>query len=392
MNKEKESLILLEDILKELESPKGSLLSAVQKLSRVASLLNNDEIHKWCEIQLGNKEYTLPLKEYIDTLLNNQEDKSDDTIQKLEVAKKRLRELGIHSKLHCSIEDLNSQYLIDKGEFNNIGFIEERYNDLVRLKKGNDGTYYKIDLNSHINYVKRKAHQITTKLYTEIKFSGTVSNCFEILKNNIDDKLLDLNPTIAEQLMLAFKSVSSSKEEEWSHALTSCRRLLEGLADELFPAQKETTNGRSLGQNNYINRLWAFMDASIESKSNQELAKAHVDLLGNWIEKINKLLNKGVHAEIEQIEAIKTVFHIYLAIADIFEYLKKENKQVEKLNINDASIDQLEALLNIKRDIAKEIFKLKIKEGTLNIKMIESISGIGKKTIEKIKQEFIIEE
>jgi hypothetical protein len=170
--------------------------------------------------------------------------------------------------------------------------------------------------------VRKKAHELASQIYNQLKFSGTVSNCFDILKNAVDDKLLDLNPAIAEQLMLAFKSISSDKEEEWSQALTTCRRLLEGLADELYPASKEKFNGRTVGQGQYVNRLWAFMDGAIQSESNKDLAKAHIDFLGSWLDKVNKLTNKGVHAELDRIEAVKSVFHTYLVVADLLEYVK----------------------------------------------------------------------
>ena len=89
--------------------------------------------------------------------------------------------------------------------------------------------------------------------------------------------------------MLAFKSVSSSSPEEWSHGLTSCRRYFEKLADNLFPPTDQKLNGRSISQENYINRLWAFMDKSIQSKSNKNQAKQHVDLIGGHLQSLYKI-------------------------------------------------------------------------------------------------------
>jgi hypothetical protein len=55
---------ILKESLKELESPKGSVLSGVQKLSRAANILAAEDVYIWCEIQLGNSKYTGPLEEY----------------------------------------------------------------------------------------------------------------------------------------------------------------------------------------------------------------------------------------------------------------------------------------------------------------------------------------
>jgi hypothetical protein len=392
MKQNKESLRLLEEALKELESPKGSVLSAVQKVSRVSVILDKSDIHMWCQIQLGEQEYTRALKKFLDVLLVRQDDDSQEVIDELDEYRQELEKLGLKSGIHYTSEELGVKANKSGGGYVNIGYIEEMYADLLRTKRGNDGTHYQNNLNVHIHYVRKKAHELASKLFNDLKFTGTIGNCFDLLRNEVDDKLLDLDPVLAEQLMLAFKSVSSTKEEEWSQALTTCRRLLEGLADNIFPVKKEKTNGRVLGQGQYVNRIWAFMDSAIESDSNKALAKTHVDFLGAWLEKINKLANKGVHAELGQLEATKAVFHTYLVIADILEYLGESSMPKGKPDINSATIDELEALLGVSRNIAKEIFKYRVKEGSLDSETLATINGVGVKTVNKAKEEFTIDE
>lgn len=392
MQEKKVALQVIEESLKELESPKGSILSAVQKLQRSASIVGDEEKRLWCSIQLGDSTYVHPLKNLTYFLINHQDPSTSDYQEGISKHIKILEKLGLTHEIHFTNEEINIKLDASGGGYVNIGFIEERYADLVRLKKGNDGTHYKNNLNNHLNFVKKKAHELASDLYKKLKFSGTVSNCFDLLRDAVDDKLLDLNPVISEQLMLAFKSVSSNKEEEWSQALTTCRRLIEALADELYPATNDNGEGRALGKTQYVNRIWAFMDASIESKSNKDLAKVHLDFLGSWLEKINKLSNKGVHAELGQLEATKAVFHTYLMIADILEYMKEKRASAGKPDINLATIDEIEALLGVNRNTAKEIFKFRVKEGALDCESLSKIGGVGPKTIQKAKQEFTIDE
>lgn len=391
MPQKKIALQVVEESLNELESPKGSLLSAIQKLQRAATIVNDEDKKVWCSIQLADIKYTKPLSDFLEFLVKNRDIATQEIKDQIKVYTKKLKDLGLKEEIHYTNEELNVKVDQSGGGYKNIGFIVERYADLVRLKIGNDGTYYKNHLNQHINYVKKKAHELASELYSQLKFSGTVSNSFDILKEAIDDRLLDLNPLIAEQLMLAFKSVSSNKEEEWAQALTTCRRLLEALADQLYPPKKEKISGRSVGQTQYVNRLWAFMEESIESESNKALAKSHIDFLGSWLENVNKLTNKGVHAELERLEAVKSVFHTYLVIADILKYLNKSDVFGAKANINTATLDELEALLNINRTIAKEIVKVRIREGRLDLDVLKNISGIGKKTLDKINEIYGIE-
>ncbi|PEQ53055.1 DNA uptake protein [Bacillus cereus] len=389
-----DAIKLLEESLEQLENQKGSVLTGVQKLARASKILEDEDTVIWCEIQLGNKQYTKDLKKALEFLVKiSKEGKPLSEVSKeYKRILKELGENGYNPKVHFSPEEVNIKRDEAGGAYQGIGFIEERYNDFVRLKQGGNGTYYKNNLITHISHIKREAHEKATTLYTKTAYTDSARTAFDILKNEVDDKLLDLNPELAEQLMLAFKSVSTDNPEEWSQALTTCRRFIEGLADELFPPIDEEIDGRKLGKTQYINRLWAFMDKSIESKSNKDLAKAHVDILGVYLQRIHKLSNKGVHAGLEREEAVKTVFHTYLMVADILKYLDPSYPtKKEQLNIHKASLDELESLLGVPRSIAKEIVKVRVREGEITPEILGKIKGVGSKTISLAQEEFSFE-
>ncbi|WP_375560364.1 ComEA family DNA-binding protein [Bernardetia sp. OM2101] len=197
-----------------------------------------------------------------------------------------------------------------------------------------------------------------------------------------------MNPELAEQLMITFKSLNSNSDEELSHSLTTCRRMIENFADIVYPPREELHKGRKVGKSQYINRLWAFIDSVVESDTNKLLAQSHLEYLGKYLESIHKLSNKGVHAKLAKLEAIKTVFHLYLVFADLLDYLDFEVISSDKIDINKASIDELEVLGNINRNIAKEIFKTRITIGNLNEEILLSVKGMGKKTLESLKENF----
>lgn len=391
MAKQEEALRLLDEALKELESAKGSVLSSVQKLSRASGLVGDEDVQTWCAVQLGDPKFTAPLEKLVLAVTAAHSDrKSKSTGEALTKAIAEVMALNLKHNVHYSDEELTVKAAESGGGYVSIGFVEERYADLVRTKRGNDGTYYKHNLYSHLNYVRTKAHELASSLYNQLKFAGTTASCFDVLRNAVDDRMLDLDPSLAEQLMLAFRGVSSSNEEEWSQALTTCRRLLERLADALHPATDDASTSRPLGQSQYVNRLWAFMDGAIESETNRDLAKAHIDFLGAWLEKVNKLSNKGVHGEVTQLEAVKTVFHVYLMLADLLDYLGAVPASQEKPDINTATIDELEALLNVNRSVAKEIVKARVQQGSLDKQALSMVRGIGPKTLQKAVDAFAL--
>jgi hypothetical protein len=390
MTPQSEALRLLDDALHNLESPKGSVEGSVQKLLRASTLLGEEDIRIWCQIQLGEPRYTGPLKKLVDVLWSELNEKAKK--KAISEVMGEIKPLQLNHASHFPMEELKVKYPKSGGGYVSIGFVEERYADLVRVKNGNDGTYYKNNLFTHLNYVRKKAHELASRQHAKLKFAGTVGTCFDVLKDAVDDKLLELDSAFGEQLMLAFKAISTDKPEQWSHALTSVRRLLEALADRLLPAESMNVKGRPLGQHQYVNRLWAFMDRAIESETNRELAKSHVDFLGAWLERTNKVANKGVHGEVTQLEAVKAVFHAYLILADILDHLKARKLVRAKLDINKANLDELEIHLQVSRATAKEIVKARVKHGHLDKAMLAEVRGVGPKTLERAEAAFAFEE
>lgn len=389
MDKKIDALNILEEALCELESKKGNISTAVQKLARASLMLDEDEVYAWTQLQLGNVQYTAILASLFKVI--NETPKEDGAVQLKKDKYKDIFESANKLNIYFSgSNDINELYGYKANEgaggLNSVVLIEQIAERLLKLKKGNDGTHYIYNINAHLSYINKYCYSYISSLIDKLKYSGTIKSSFDILKEAVDDKFLEMDPELAEQMMLAFKSISSDNKEEWSQALTTCRRLLESLADNLYPANDKVINNRTFKQNQYVNRLWQFMHEAIQSDTNKTLAKAHVDYLGSWLERNNKATNKGVHDEVTQLEATKFVFHIYLMLADLLEYLDSSVVSNAKPHIKKITIDELEALLNINRNIAKDIIKARVKNGGLTLKQLGEVSGIGNKTLEKAKE------
>lgn len=389
--KKDNAIILLEEVLENLENPKFSIFSAIQKLNRIGKLLNEKSLTIWTEIQLGNSNYTVPLENWIKCYLEDSKTKDKVSEENLNKANAELKKLSIELVSMVTTDELTAKATTSGGGFANVGFIEERYNDLVKTKKGNDGTYYKNNLVTTLSTIKSLAYKKASLYHSKYAYEALPESNFEVLKKKTEDVLFDIDPEIAELLLLAFKSVSSDNQEEWSQALTSCRRFFEKLADNLYPATDIKLNDRSLNQENYINRLWAYMDKNIESKSNKDIAKKHVDLLGAYLQGLYRMTNKGVHSDLNRFEAIKTVMHIYLLCADLLDYLDKDKFRNKKPNIYKATLDELEVIGNVNRNIAKEIVKLRVNNKQITNELLLKIPGFGKKSLEMFLENISIE-
>jgi DNA uptake protein ComE-like DNA-binding protein len=391
-NIRKQALELVDQALKEFEN------------NRAAKLLENKNIMIWCEVNLGNEFYTSRLKNFIERNIALNSIKNEKTKNAEKVKEEYEKSLSTMLKVGLvgsdknnlmtfptiSIEEINCKADEAGGGYHSIGFLEEKY--IALKKRSNDGTIYLGNLTKHIQLIRTRGHKKAAALHKELSTDKSIENSFAVLKNAVEDKLFDVNAELAEKIILVFKSVESENKEEWSQALVTCRRFLEELADFLYPATENKIGGRVLGQSNYINRIWAFMDERIESASNKDLAKAHIDFLGSYLQRTYRLTNKGVHADIDRTEAVKTVFHTYLIVIDLLSYIKIDGKTTsEKKNINDATIDELEIILGIRRNLAKEIVKIRIEKGSITVDLIKEIKGIGKKAIDLAIDKFEIE-
>lgn len=133
------------------------------------------------------------------------------------------------------------------------------------------------------------------------------------------------------------------------------------------------------------------MNEAIESKKNRELAKQHVDYLGHYLEKVLGVAQKGIHADLQRIEAVKAVFHCYLVVADMLGYLPARalvSVRADRPNIHTATLDELQVLLGVPKGVATRVFKLRYGDGLITADALATVKGVGPKTVQKAIDNF----
>jgi len=105
----------------------------------------------------------------------------------------------------------------------------------------------------------------------------------------------ELHPRLFDALASAARALDRAEtEEDFAQAALSGRRLLEAIADYLFPPQEETWRGRAVGATQYRNRLWAYIDSTIQAESGHD--EPLLDSLGREVDSLFELFNAGLHA------------------------------------------------------------------------------------------------
>lgn len=131
-------------------------------------------------------------------------------------------------------------------------------------------------------------------------------------------RLGDHIPELPDKLWAAIDTYHNAEtDEQYAQVSATCRRILELVADRLFPPTEEERNGRKLGPNNYRNRLLAFVEDQTQSATQVELIASALDLFAAHVEKLQDLANKGVHSEIQREGARRALLRTVFILDDI---------------------------------------------------------------------------
>ena len=168
-------------------------------------------------------------------------------------------------------------------------------------------------------------YSYAARKYYELKFAALADDVFGRVRSTVDSLIGLVVPDAVKRLTAVYDNLKSDNPEDWANAAHSCRRVLQALADAVFPAQDETrsreNNGKkttiALGPDNYINRLIAYIEDSSESSRFNEIVGADLRYIGDRLDALFKAAQKGSHGTVTKEEADRCVIHTYLIVGDI---------------------------------------------------------------------------
>jgi hypothetical protein len=131
-------------------------------------------------------------------------------------------------------------------------------------------------------------------------------------------RLGDHIPELPNMLWAAIDTYDSAEtDEQYAQVSATCRRVLEFVADRLFPPTNEERGGHKLGSTNYRNRLLAFVEDQTKSSAQIELIASGLNLFAAHVEKLQNLANKGIHSEIQREGARRALLRTVFILDDL---------------------------------------------------------------------------
>lgn len=195
---------------------------------------------------------------------------------------------------------------------------------------------YRLELRRELDLemIERTTHRAFDYLCTverELSYIGVNSDIFERHRRRVESFLSRIAPAVLDQFTAAYRRARDDDAESKTHALTTCRRILEAVADIVYPPRTERVedsrgNLRNVGAAAYINRLWIFTETVLCGNTHSEILLATLGDFGARIDKVYAMTNKGVHAEVTQAEVDTCVMQTYVLAGEILRVYEESTK------------------------------------------------------------------
>jgi len=336
MDKNAEILALAQEILKNIELQEFPLSNIALRCARLARINNNQSAMDWFKYELSgypkdengfvpSEAFAIAKsanRTYIQTDKDgkSQEFMFTETIAELEVevdtAKEQMK-MAIDPAVSLSSSN-QYQHVVP------ISNARERKELRIMITKNT----------KQINQLKIAYYNHVLGVYYESRLINIIEDIFKRRKIVVDKALSVHLPKTLEKFVSVYEKMESENTEDWSTALTSCRRVLKDVADFLYPAtdvEIEITKGKviKLTDDKYIMRIKQFIKENQGSDSFNRVIGSNLEYIGDRLDSIYAAASKGTHADVSREEAERYVIQTYLLLADVLSLYSPKKKLAE---------------------------------------------------------------
>ena len=176
---------------------------------------------------------------------------------------------------------------------------------------------------------ERVRHQVFTALCgweRQLRFSRTNEAIFDRFRSQVDTTLVEVAPELLDMFVVVQKrlheavTTESGVDESLAQSALTCRRILDTVADYVFPAgttaDPDHDDGHVLTSDKYRNRITQFVKEAMPSHSGEVLEESFGGLVAR-LTAVDELASKGVHADIAVHEAEMCAIHTYLVAGEL---------------------------------------------------------------------------
>lgn len=326
MDKIKKALDTCENVLEGIETEAITTSSALLQCLRIARLLNDTEAITWLQYEYGgyptNGDGHILSSAWEIGYKNGRGCIKDDEKYIFTELSSELEE-KINGEQHA-IGNFTTKGASVSGDY----ALAAMNNLTASVSRSTQNIVNNISLNKkRLSILKSRYYDYALKKQIELTFGNVATDVFNTYREKVDNYFCGLSSDTILKLKAIEDKINSDNPELYSQALTTCRRLFENTAVELFnkyyPNYKEkmykTKSGKEIdvSGDHYINKLSAVIEKLQNKATTNSVIGSNILCTLDWIENLNKLQCKGVHADITRKDAVQCIIHTYICLGDI---------------------------------------------------------------------------
>lgn len=201
---------------------------------------------------------------------------------------------------------------------------------VLRVSQGTNGLLKEIQTNEkRLSILKSQYYDFAIRWQIDLQFGNTAKKVFDEYQEKVSLFFSNFSTATLQKLNAIEDLMEDGNPERYSQVLTSCRRLWEDVAKQLFeevlPDYKakifKTKSGVDIdvSGDHYNNKLSALIETLQSKAAKNTLVGSEIIYLVDWMEQINKLQSSGVHSDITRDQAMQCIIHTYIALGDILK-------------------------------------------------------------------------
>ena len=323
-----QALAACEKIINGIEDGEITISSALLQCMKVARLVNDVDAIEWLNYELGgyprNDKGHLTTSAW-DVAVQHGRSYVDKIDKKTYVFTDLVAELeNIISNSKDALNNFSTQGFSVSGDMALLATsrmtenVNQATNNLLNTAKTNE---------QRLSVLKAQFYGYAIKWQMDLQFGNTAKKIFEEYQEKVSLSFSKLSTATLQKLSAIEDMMEDGNPERYSQVLTSCRRLWEDTAKQLFDEvllnYKEklfkTKTGKEIdvSGDHYNNKLSAVIETLQGKAAKNTLVGSETIYLVDWMEQINNSQSSGVHSNVTREQAMQCIIHTYIALGDI---------------------------------------------------------------------------
>jgi hypothetical protein len=304
-------LELSKELLDDIELGRISSEQMLLKCTRLARFTGSDEVREWLRLEMGGYNSTDP----VSLAYMSRTGRWVDQEKKQGYWGPLAQQEASIDALRLKVQQMQVPHV--GGDYANLAISNV-------INKMTEATNTISRLSGVRSRVLALMHDFVSRSYYERAFASMAQSVFERYKGEVDTVIGEKAGDVLEKIPSVVNRLAEGDEEAVSQALTTCRRIIEGFADAIYPPTDATVeiggNQLTLDASKHLNRINAYIAEKTDSKSKRQRLRQNI---ANLYDRVST----GVHNNVPPTEAYALFLNVYLFLGEVLQLAQNSESQ-----------------------------------------------------------------